>query len=117
MEHHHLTQEVLIHHLTAFGNNDLDEIMKDYTEESELVTPQGSVKGLVPIRKFFGDCFNLIPIGSAFEMKQQVIIGSHAYLAWSSESVTAKIPFGTDTFLIEADKIKLHTLGAHIVMQ
>lgn len=24
--------EVLQHHLTAFGNNDLDEILKDYTE-------------------------------------------------------------------------------------
>ncbi|WP_185974359.1 hypothetical protein [Litoribacter populi] len=27
------TSDILTHHLTAFGNNDLDEIMKDYTEE------------------------------------------------------------------------------------
>jgi hypothetical protein len=91
--------------------------MKDYTEESELLNPQGSLKGLAPIREFFGDCFNLIPTGSAFEMKQQVIVGSYAYIAWASESAAAKIPFGTDTFLIEGNKIKLHTLGAHIIPQ
>jgi len=36
-----LTKEILVHHLTAFGNNDLNEIMKDYTEESEVLTPNG----------------------------------------------------------------------------
>ncbi|RYE53708.1 MAG: nuclear transport factor 2 family protein, partial [Sphingobacteriales bacterium] len=62
------TAEVLTHHLAAFGNNDLDEIMKDYTEESEVLTATGTLKGLTPIRDFFADYFKVIPTGSAFEL-------------------------------------------------
>lgn len=46
-------EQVLTHHLIAFGNNDLDEIMKDYAEASVVMTPNGTVKGLAAIRKFF----------------------------------------------------------------
>lgn len=48
-----ITNEALIHHLTAFGNNDLDEILKDYTDESEVLTPADKLTGLVDIRQFF----------------------------------------------------------------
>lgn len=46
-------EEILIHHLTAFGDNNLEEILKDYTEESVIMTPAGSKKGLSEIREFF----------------------------------------------------------------
>jgi hypothetical protein len=37
METEQITAEsVFQHHLEALGNNDLDELMKDYTEHSEL---------------------------------------------------------------------------------
>lgn len=39
-------EQVLTHHLTAFGNNDLDAILKDYTEDSVILTPIGKVAGL-----------------------------------------------------------------------
>ncbi|HSJ69795.1 MAG TPA: nuclear transport factor 2 family protein [Anditalea sp.] len=105
------TNAILTHHLTAFGNNDLDEIMKDYTEESEVLTPKGPLKGLEEIRKFFEDFFKAIPTGSSFEMKQLTVTGPMAYIAWSSESRVAKIPMGTDTFFMEGDKIKFHTVA------
>jgi ketosteroid isomerase-like protein len=112
-----ITNDLLNHHLTAFGGNDLDEIMKDYTEASELLTPDGSMKGLVAIRKFFVDYFVTIPTGSAFEMKQLVVTGNAAYIVWSSESPVASIPLGTDSFFLEADKIRLHTVAAHIILK
>lgn len=96
--HETVTRAILTHHLTAFGNNDLDEIMKDYTEESEVLTPDGPLKGLAAIRKFFEAFFKAIPTGSAFEMKQLITTGPVAYIAWASESEVAKIPMGTDTF-------------------
>ena len=34
------TQEVIDHHLSAFLDADLHEIMTDFTEESELLTPE-----------------------------------------------------------------------------
>lgn len=106
-----LTRAILTHHLTAFGNNDLDEIMKDYTEASEVLTPEGSLKGLILIREFFEAFFKAIPTGSVFEMKQLMVSGPVAYIAWASDSAAAKIPMGTDTFFMEGDKIKYHSVA------
>ena len=50
------TQEVINHHLSAFLDADLNEIMKDFTEDSELLTPDGALKGL--------NCTN--PLASSF---------------------------------------------------
>lgn len=33
-------EQILVHHLTAFGNNDLDAIVEDYTETSVLLHPK-----------------------------------------------------------------------------
>lgn len=105
------TNEILMHHLTAFGNNDLDAIMEDYTDESEVLTPDGPLKGLHAIRKFFDDFFKAIPTGSAFEMKQLIVTGPIGYITWSSESAAAHIPMGTDTFFMEGEKIRYHTVA------
>lgn len=106
-----LTRDILTHHLTAFGGNDLEEILQDYTEQSELLTPNGLLKGLSAIRQFFKDYFAVIPTGSAFELKQLSVTGNVAYVAWSSDSALATIPMGTDTFVMEGDKIRFHTVA------
>jgi ketosteroid isomerase-like protein len=110
-----VTSQVLNHHLSAFGNNDLPEILKDYTEESELLTPAGPLKGLTAIRSFFADYFRIIPTGSSFEMKRLTVTSNAAYLVWASASPVADIPLGTDSFFLEGNKIRLHTVAAHIL--
>lgn len=104
-------EQILIHHLTAFGNNDLDAILEDYTETSVLFTPKGIVIGLDNIRQFFVEFFAVIPTGSAFGMDQKLIEGNVAYILWNSDSDLAQIPVGTDTFVFEGDKIKYHTVA------
>lgn len=104
-------EQVLTHHLTAFGNNDLDAIMEDYTEDSVVLTPRGKVAGLKEIRSFFVDFFAAIPTGSAFAIKQKIIEGDAAYILWESQSEAFKIPVGTDTFFFEDGKIKYHTVA------
>ena len=106
-----IANQVLTHHLTAFGNNDLDEIMKDYTDKSVVFTPSGPLNDLTTIRKFFEEFFAAIPTGSAFEMKQMTVRDNVAYIVWSSQSSVARIPVGTDTFFLEGDKIKYHTVA------
>ena len=108
------TQEILTHHLTAFGNNNLDEIMKDYSEQSEVLTIDGSLKGLAIIRKFFVEMFATIPTGSEFEMKRLTITENVAHIIWASKSNVAEIPMGSDTFVFENDKIKFHSVVAYI---
>jgi hypothetical protein len=51
------TQEILDHHVSAFVETDVNEVMKDFTEASELLTPGGPLKGLNAIRSFFEEIF------------------------------------------------------------
>ena len=108
------TRDVLTHHLTAFGGNDLDEILKDYTEDSQVLTATGPLKGLAAIRGMFEDFFAKIPTGSDFEMQQLSVVDNIAYIAWNSKSAVATIPLGTDTFFLEGDKIRLHTVASYV---
>ncbi len=112
-----ITNDVLMHHLNAFGNNDLAEIMLDYTEDSEVLTSTGAIKGLSAIAAFFSDLFIIIPTGSAFEMKQLTVTENVAHIIWASESAVTAIPFGTDTFVLEQDKIKFNTISADIKLK
>lgn len=108
------TNALLMHHLNAFGDNNLREIMLDYTEESIVLTDKGLLKGLDKIEQFFKDMFELIPTGSQFEMNQLTVRGNAAHIIWASKSAIADIPFGTDTFILENKKIKVHTVSTYI---
>lgn len=110
-------EETLMHHLVAFGNNDLDEILADYTEESVILTIQGTIAGLSAMRDFFQDFFAAIPMGSAFSMDQKIVTGNIAYIAWNSETDSIKFPLGTDTFVFEGDKIKYHTVADYRILK
>ncbi|ANF52646.1 hypothetical protein A0O34_19955 [Chryseobacterium glaciei] len=108
------TKKILNDHLTAFGENDLDKIMLDYTEESKVLTKDGVIRGLEDIRAFFSKLFEIIPTGSFFEMQQLSITQNVAHIIWNSKSSVAEIPFGTDTFFMENGKIKFHTVSTYI---
>jgi pimeloyl-ACP methyl ester carboxylesterase/ketosteroid isomerase-like protein len=110
-----ITEQILMHHLIAFGENNLDEILKDYTEQSVIMTPNGAIKGLIAVRKFFKDFFEVIPSGSSFTMRQKTIEGNVAYIAWASESGSNEIPMGTDTFVFDGDKIQYHTVADYTI--
>lgn len=112
-----ITNTVLMHHLTAFGNTNLEEIMLDYTEDSEVLTEKGIIKGLSAITDFFLAFFITIPTGSTFEMKKLTVTENVAHIIWSSESEVTSIPFGTDTFVFEKDKIRFHTVSAVVQMK
>ena len=109
------TEEILNHHVAAFIETDVAEIMKDYTETSELLTPNGAVKGINAIQSFFEEIFKAMPKGSTLELKQQIIRDHMAYVVWSGESAFVSIPVGTDTFIMDNDKIKFQNLAAHII--
>lgn len=103
-------KHLVMHHLAAFGKNDLDEILTDYTPDSVLLTPTGPLRGMDQIRQFFSDYFVVIPSGSTFEIKQMTVVDNVTYIAWSSASGVADIPMGTDTFIIDGGKILIHTV-------
>ena len=111
------TQEILDHHLFAFAEADVNELLKDFTEESELLTSNGGLKGLNEIRSFFEETFKIIPKGSTFEISQRIVRDNVAYVAWTCESSFVSIPLAADTLIIENDKIKFQTMAIHIILQ
>ncbi len=110
------TEDVLNHHLQSFGAGDVDETMKDYTDDSVLMTPDGALTGLGEIRaafeEFYGGLFR--PGTYEFEMDHIAIEGEIAFIVWHSSNEGAEVPLGTDTFLIRDGKIAVQTFTAQI---
>ena len=118
MESTNDTQQILQHHLTAFSENNIEEIIKDYTEESFLYTPDGKLTGLAQIRSFFMEVFKLFPSGKTkLDIRQLITENDKAYIVWNSDSPAAEISLGTDSFEIQGSKIKWQTLAAHIILK
>jgi ketosteroid isomerase-like protein len=109
--------EVLDHHLAAFVAADVDEVMVDYADEAVFCTPDGTVKGAAAIREAFRRVFaDVFPrVGSKLELRQRLVEGDVAYVVWSAETPTARVPIGTDTFVIRSGRIVVHTFAAHFV--
>ena len=78
--------------------------MRDYTEASVLLTPDGPLKGLGPIRGFFGAFFASAPpeLIQALTLIRQDVEGEVAYILWKAEPF---IPLATDTFVVRDGKI------------
>jgi ketosteroid isomerase-like protein len=103
---------VLEHHLAAFVTNDLNELMRDYTEDAEVWTENGIIKGADAIRAFFAYAFGLFPKGATkFSLKKQMVEGNKAFIIWEAEGPAARVPLGVDTFIFEHDKIVFQSAG------
>ena len=104
------TKEVLDHHWVAFQANDLEETMKDYTEESVLITPDKTYKGLAEIRQNFVNAFAAFPKESTtMTLAKSIVVNDVGYIIWSAKTPTFELPFGTDTFIIHDGKIVRQT--------
>ncbi len=51
------TEDVLNHHLAAFEAGDVDETMEDFTEDSVMILPDATLRGMDSIRTAFTDFF------------------------------------------------------------
>lgn len=106
------TRRVLDHHWQAFKNNDLEETMKDYTEESVLITPNATYNGLDEIRTNFVNAFKAFPKDSAtFNLDKSVVIRDVGYILWNSKTPGFNLTYATDTFIIRDGKIVRQTFA------
>jgi len=112
------TQSVLDHHMKTFLGNDLDGIMADYSEESVLVTPTNTIKGITEIRDNFARVFTLLPKDSTnFKMNKSVVVKDLAYIIWEAESPKIKFEYGSDSFIIQNGKIVRQTFAGVVKMK
>jgi hypothetical protein len=110
------TEEIIDHHFQAFLKNDVNEVMKDYTEESEIWTSEGIIHGLDNIAAFFSYVFTVLPQGGTqLGLKQKIVKDNKCFIVWNAVSPVISIPTGADTFIVEDGKIVLQTVATHIV--
>lgn len=109
-------QAVLDHHLAAFKAGDADELIKDFTEQSVMVTPDGVDKGREAIRAHYSKQFAEMFRPGTYEFTVDImqIEGDVAYAIWHAECASATIPFATDTWVIRDGKIVVLTYAGKI---
>jgi ketosteroid isomerase-like protein len=110
------TSEVLQHHITAFRNGDIAELMKDYSDKSVVVTPAGlTAPGPLPgvylgtdaIRKLF-EMFaqpENAARNRAIKTKPVTVSADVVAQFWTMSSGTPQEASGTDTFVIREGRI------------
>lgn len=104
------TEQVLKHHWDAFQANDLEATMEDYTEESILITPDRTFKGLSEIRENFVFAFSIFPRDSStLQLDKSVVQGDVGYIIWKANAPKFNLTFGTDTFIVHDGKIVRQT--------
>lgn len=110
------TRQVLEHHMEAFASGEVDAVLEDYTEESVLIEPRATHRGLDALRTFFSGLFDRVFAPGSYEliMDRSTVEGEVAYIVWRSEGQSADIPIGTDTFVVRKGKIAVQTFAGHI---
>jgi hypothetical protein len=110
------SQEVLQHHFEACYKADLDSVMEDFTEQSIIVTEDGSFVGLNAIRNFYASLLQLFSKAFvSYKLKKVVVAKAIAYITWQLTTSEFEVPFGTDTFIIQNDRILYQTGGAYMI--
>lgn len=104
------TGTILGSHLGAFAKG-VDAIMVDYTEQSLVITPDKTYRGLKEIHAFF-DAFLKgaeSAFWDAFKIRTQIVDGNVAYLVWEAKPF---VPMATDTLIVQNKKILTQTFTA-----
>lgn len=104
------TKAVLEHHLGAFAKG-LDELMKDYSASSVILTRDKQYRGVAEIRGFFDGFLKSVKPGfwEAFKINAQAIDADVAYLVWEAKPF---VNLATDTLVIRSGKIAVQTFTA-----
>lgn len=101
------TKRVLDHHLGAFAHG-VDEILKDYDDESTIVTPERMFRGQAEIAAFFKAFIESADpaFWAAFKINSMSTTGEIAYLAWEAKPW---VTLATDTLYVKDGKISVQT--------
>lgn len=109
------TETILTHHLDAFAEQDHEETMADYTEDSVVVTNLGTFRGLDEIAGMFEDFYaEFSQDGSELAVKRQTVEGDFAYIVWRGETPDNVYEFATDTFYIPDGTIEFQTFAGKV---
>jgi ketosteroid isomerase-like protein len=103
---------VLQNHLTA-ARAGVDAIMRDYAEDSVLITQDAAYRGLAEIRRFFTALLDGLPQGAfdRFTLHRREVVGEWGYILWDAKPW---VSLATDTFAVRNGRIRFQTFTANM---
>lgn len=110
------SKKIILNHLNSFQLNDLNAVMGDYTNESVLITQDGTYRGLDAIKSFFVRLIIHFPKDkSSFDLDSLVIEDEFVYIVWHARTPSLNVPLGSDTFVICNGKIHQQTFVGQLI--
>lgn len=110
-----VSRAILMRHLNAFLEHDMKTLMSDYTEDSVMVTQQGTFTGLKEIEGFFTELMVYFPrLQSSFELDKTVVVDEWLLIVWHAKTPYLETSFATDTFIMKEGKISLQTFAGQL---
>lgn len=104
------TEAVLEHHLAAFMEQDMSEMLADYSDDSVILSNMGTFRGLDEIEAMAEPMFaEFSQADVSFAPDVQIIEGDVAYLVWHAETPDHDYELGTDTYIIRDGVIETQT--------
>lgn len=105
------TEDALQNHLQA-AREGIDAVMKDFTDDSVLITREATYRGLAEIRQFYTAFFDRLPkdFFDAFKINRQEVVGEVAYILWEAKPW---LLLATDTFVVRNGKFLFQTFAAY----
>jgi ketosteroid isomerase-like protein len=99
-------------HLEAFFQKSVEGVVRDYTEQSVLIVPNATLRGLSEIRRFFADFIGGLPAGflESFKLHRKELAGDVGYIVWEA---SPWVSLATDTFVVRDGKIMMQTFAAY----
>lgn len=109
------TADVLDHHLTAFGEQDLSGLLVDYTDESVITSNIGTFRGLDEIQALGEQLFaEFSQDGVELTVDTQEVEGEIGYMVWHGETPDNVYEFGTDTLVVRDGMIESQTFAVKV---
>ena len=110
------TQAVLDHHLAAFMAGDTDMVLEDYTDDSVVMTVDGTFRGREALRPVFASFFSTLFAPGTYDLTMDYteVVGDVAFISWQAKCGEADVRLGTDTFVVRDGKIVAQTFAALI---
>ena len=110
------TKDVADHHLQAFLAGDLEETMRDYSDESVFISANGIARGREEISAVFTRLYGSIfaPGTYTFTLDFDHAEGDVATTIWHADCAGANIPIGTDTLVIRDGVIVTQTVALKV---
>lgn len=110
------TDDTLSHHLDAFGEQNMEENLADYGEDSVVLLPDGeSYRGLDEIETLFDGFFEEFgQEGVEFVLDDRTTEGDLAFIVWHAETPDNTYEHVSDTFLIRDGVIEVQWVAPKV---